>query len=180
MATPPVFTAGAVLTAAQMNGIGLWLVKSQTIGSAVSAVTVTDAFSADYDNYLITVNGGVASTTNFGDMTLGSTATGYYMSQNYMTYNSNTVGGISRQNQTRWIAITVGTTNVLNGQCWIHDPFNAKNTIVNAWYAQALTTGENSLVRGYLADTTSYTAFTLTASTGTWTGGQIRVYGTRN
>jgi hypothetical protein len=177
--TFPVFASGDVLNASDMNAVGLWLVKSQTIGSGVSSVAVTGAFSADYDNYLITVSGGVASTTNYGDLTVGSTATGYYMSQTYMTYNSNTVSGISRQNQTRWIGIITGTTNVLDGAFWLNNPFTAKNTVVHAWNAQTTTTGENSSIRGYLADTTSYTAFTLTASTGTWTGGTIRVYGLR-
>ena len=180
MATPPVFTAGAVLTAAQMNGIGLWLVKTQTIGSAVSTVTVTGAFSADYDNYLISITGGAASTTNYGDLALGSTATGYYMSTNYMTFNANTVSGISRANQAKFIGCFVGTTATLDGAIFLNSPFLAKNTVMHAHYAQTVATGENATFRGYLADTTSYTAFTLTASTGTWTGGEIRVYGMRN
>jgi hypothetical protein len=41
MATPPDFSSGAVLTAAQMNSVGLWLVKTQTVGTAVSSVAVT-------------------------------------------------------------------------------------------------------------------------------------------
>jgi len=40
---------------------GLTLVKSQTIGSAVSSVEVTGAFSATYDNYKVIVIGGVGS-----------------------------------------------------------------------------------------------------------------------
>ena len=61
MATPPTFSSGAVLTAAQMNSVGMWLVKTQTVGTAVSSVTVTGAFSADYDNYLILMSGGTGS-----------------------------------------------------------------------------------------------------------------------
>jgi hypothetical protein len=41
MATPPDFSSGAVLTAAQMNSVGLWLVKTQTVGTTVSSVAVT-------------------------------------------------------------------------------------------------------------------------------------------
>lgn len=159
---------------------GLVLVKSQTIGSAVSSVAVTGAFSTDYDNYMITVSGGVASTTNFADLTFGSTATGYYMSQNYMTFNANTVSGISRANQTRFIGVAAGTTNTFDATIFVMSPFLSKNTVVHSTYQQTITTGENGVFRGYLADTTSYTAFTLTASTGTWTGGTIRVYGYRN
>ena len=48
---------------------GLTLISSTTIGSAVSSVTVSNVFSSTYDNYLITVNGGAAST----DMNLNMT-----------------------------------------------------------------------------------------------------------
>lgn len=48
------FTTGEVLTASDTNtylaNSGLVFVKSQTIGSAVTSVTVSDAFSATYDN----------------------------------------------------------------------------------------------------------------------------------
>jgi len=180
MATPPDFTAGQVLTAAQMNAVGQWLVKAQTIGTAVSSVTVTGAFSADFDNYLITISGGVASTTNFGDMALGSTATGYYMSSNLMQFNSNTVSGISRANQTRFIGCFGATTATIDATIYVMSPFTAKNTIIHSHFAQATVAGENSTFRGFVDNTTSYTAFTLTASTGTYTGGTIRVYGLRN
>ena len=43
---------------------GLQLIKKQTIGSGVSSVIVTSAFSATYTNYLITVNDTAISTTN--------------------------------------------------------------------------------------------------------------------
>jgi hypothetical protein len=159
---------------------GLVLISSTTIGTTVSTVTVSNAFSATYDNYLITITGGVASTTNYGDLQLGSTTTGYYMSTNYMTFNANTVSGISRGNQAKFIGCFVATTATIDGAIFLHSPFLAKNTVMHAHYAQATAAGENGTFRGYLDDTTSYTAFTLTASTGTWTGGQIRVYGMRN
>ena len=54
------FTTGEVLTAADTNtylaNSGLVYVKSQTIGSAVSSVNVTSAFSSTYDNYVITLS----------------------------------------------------------------------------------------------------------------------------
>ena len=53
--TYPVFATGDVLNASDMNAVGLWLVKTQTIGSGVGSVAVTGAFSADYDNYKIIV-----------------------------------------------------------------------------------------------------------------------------
>jgi len=53
----PSFASGEVLTAADMNAVGLWLVKTQTVGTGVPSVVVTDAFSANYDNYLVTISG---------------------------------------------------------------------------------------------------------------------------
>ena len=56
-------TGWVFLSTSRANPGGLDLVKTQTIGSAVSTVTVSDVFSATYDNYLITINGGSGSTT---------------------------------------------------------------------------------------------------------------------
>jgi hypothetical protein len=51
MATPPVFTAGQVLTAAQMNAVGLWKVDSGTFSAVTSVSLPNGTFTADYDNY---------------------------------------------------------------------------------------------------------------------------------
>jgi hypothetical protein len=53
MATPPDFTAGQVLTAAQMNKIGLWVVKTETAFSAAASVTADSVFTADFTNYVL-------------------------------------------------------------------------------------------------------------------------------
>ena len=55
---------------------GLQLIKIQTIGSAVSSVTVSDVFNSIYDNYLVQLSGGVGSTAQNLNLTLGATATG--------------------------------------------------------------------------------------------------------
>ena len=62
--TYPVFASGDVLNASDMNAVGMWLVKTQTIGTAVSSVQVTNAFSTNYRNYLILLDGGVGSTSS--------------------------------------------------------------------------------------------------------------------
>ena len=61
--TLPTFTAGEILTSSVMNDVstlgnyqGLFHVKTQTIGSGVSSVTVSSAFSSDFDDYLVAVN----------------------------------------------------------------------------------------------------------------------------
>lgn len=174
----PSFSVGDVLTAADMNAIGLWLVKTQTIGSAVSSVTVSSAFTDDFENYLITINGGVSSTTNTIQMTLGSTSTGYYYGGKARTYagaDVNTEGS----NAAYWYAAE-GSTNSLTGYIYLSGPKLAKNTLFWSNIDTARTDGYHLTVGGYLANTTTYTAFTLTPNTGTLTGGIIRVYGYRN
>ncbi len=180
MAVPPVFTAGQVLTAAQMNAVGMWLVKAQTIGSGVSTVTLTDVFSADYDNYRVIVSGGAASTTNAFNMTFGATVTGYYFGTTNTVW-AGTVTGVGVSNGTS-APVGFGTTDALSVDLTVCNPFDAK---VTTFYGHniRIETGASGAARsfgGYLNNTTSYTAFTFTASTGTWTGGTVRVYGLRD
>jgi len=176
MATPPDFTAGQVLTAAQMNAIGLWHISRTTIGSAVSSVTVSNAFSADYDSYKIIVQGGAGSTGGDLDVTLGATTTGYYQGALFVIYAAGSAGGNAATNAANWDAGRMDTT-ALTMNMEIHSPFLTEyTTFQSAWSRAADAMGR---VGGYLNNTTSYTAFTITTSTGTMTGGTIDVYGFR-
>jgi len=67
---------------------GLRLLKKQTIGSAVSSVSVTDAFNATYANYKIIVSGGTASAENVIKMTLGASITGYSGAASRLSYST--------------------------------------------------------------------------------------------
>jgi hypothetical protein len=177
------YTAGQVLTAASLNANlsfaatnGLTLIKAQTIGTTVGSVTVSDAFSSTYDDYQIVVSGGVASTDNVLAMTLGATATGYYYGGSYNSYATNTFSGDNAQNTTNW-TVGVGSANNLDTVIQLKLPFVAKNTLYNSAGARSATSGISIRYGGYLANTTSYTAFTITALTGTMTGGTVYVYG---
>jgi len=180
--TFPVFASGDVLNASDMNAVGLWLVKTQTIGSAVSSVTVTGAFSADYDNYFVTISGGAGSQSAAVNLTLGSTATGYYWAANYAQYNTATGGFFNGNNDTKFGELCYMSTGAINLEFVVKNPFLADETFVNWRNAGAATTTINLNVTGggYINNTTSYTAFTLTTAAGTMTGGTIRVYGYRN
>ena len=182
-------TNGTVLTAdsAEATGLkwatpanGLTLVKTQTIGSAVSSVTVTSAFSATYDNYLINVSGGVASTDNNIEMTIGAAATGYVYNNLYMLYTGTTITGENSNSQVKWIRVGRGSANSIDCEITLKNPFNTKRT-TGQWRTSSAGAGQMwSIGGGALDDNTSYTAFTLTAATGTLTGGTIRVYGYQN
>jgi hypothetical protein len=180
------YTAGQVLTASSLNANfsfaasagGLVLIKSQTIGTTVNSVTVTGAFSADYENYRIIVSGGVASTICGLRLTLGATASDYY-SGGLDTNYAGTNGALGQAN-TAFLNFGGGTVNALTGTADINQPFAAKTTSYFSTHAFNLAGTNSSFSNGFLNNTTSYTAFTLTTSSGTLTGGTIRVYGYAN
>jgi hypothetical protein len=182
MALPVTFVAGDVLEAAQLNSNftylegagGLTLIKTETIGTTVASVTVTDAFSATYNAYKIIVDGGVGSTTALLQFKLGATATGYYETAIRATYSAGTVDAGAGANQTSFSRAGNVNANYINFAVDVINPFTAKYTLVNGMWISLTQGGQFS---GYLADTTSYTAFTLTPASGTLTGGNIKVYG---
>ena len=176
MATPPTFSSGAVLTAAQMNSVGLWLVKTQTIGNAVSSISVTNAFSADYENYRILISGGtssVAATYLKFALTGGSSV--YDQNFIYNTYAGAAVVGAGSVNGTTWpyagtCQSTEGTILVVE----LQQPFLTKYTMFSAPILNFELAGT---VAGRHKSATSFTGFTVTPTTGTLTGGTIAVYG---
>jgi hypothetical protein len=157
----------------------LTLVKTQTIGSAVSTVTVTNAFSATYDAYKITLIGGSASTGANLRLQLGASTTGYY---DVVLYVANT--GVTTplaagsNNGSLFARIGTGDTNGLQMNIDIIGPFLAKQTSFNGLHTFG--PGAYGVAAGFHDVSTSYTDFTLSPSAGTLTGGEIRVYGYAN
>ena len=175
----PDFSPGEVLTAAAMDSIGLWLVKSQTIGTGVSSVTVTGAFSADYDNYLIMLAGGSATADGDFQMTLGSTTAGYFLAMPYGNYTGGSAVAFTNDGSS-WQFVGASRTTMLTVNINVLSPFLTNETAISGFYTGPTTSGVSGAVGGFLNNTTSYSGFTLTPSTGTMTGGTIRVYGYRN
>jgi hypothetical protein len=159
---------------------GLTFIKSQTIGTTVSSVTVTGAFSSTYDNYLITINGGVASTSNNLNITLGSTNTGYYYFGVYGNATASTVLGDNGNNQASFAYAAACDTSNISGEIRLQNPNLAKRTMISVTSARTSTGQVNAFFNGSETSTTQHTDFTLTTSSGTVTGGTIRVYGYQN
>jgi hypothetical protein len=176
----PSFATGEVLTAADMNAVGLWLVKTVSVGASnVSAVDVTSAFSSTYDNYLISysdidasINGAgfflrfgtIASpvTTNyrFGGLFSGYTGTNINLNQNTPGYWE--VGGTS--------------SDKASGQFYV----NAPNLATPSFYTSQFARSDAAFViSGIQTDLTQHTGFHFYPSSGTMVGGTIRVYGLR-
>jgi len=169
-------------TAKTVSAGGLTLITTQTIGSAVSSVTVTGCFSATYENYRIILSGGVASTNVNLRLTLGATSTGYYGFAVYGVHNSNTVNGTAENNTAFWDYCFLGSANALTGVVDLLQPQTAKHSQVIAFtqVAASSASGISVFKSGFLDDATQYTAFTLTCNTGNITGGTIKVYGYSN
>jgi hypothetical protein len=108
---------------------------------------------------------------------LGSTTTGYYGGLIYINDSSSTPTGALDLNTAQFTYGGGGNTNknLINAE--IHNPFSTKWTLFNCW---TMSFSNFSTYSGELRDTTSYTSFTITPSSGTITGGNIRVYGYRN
>ena len=159
---------------------GLVLVKSQTIGTAVSSVTVTDAFSADYDNYKITLNGGVSSQENILSLQLGGQTTAYYGSLLYATHTSSTPLAQAVNNSSSFTYAGNGNTNSQMMNVELMSPFIlSRRTTISAVASRTLNTSYSGQFTGYFNGGTSFTGFTIGTNGGTMTGGTIRVYGYR-
>ena len=174
--TYPVFASGDVLNASDMNGVGLWLVKSQTVGTGVSSVTVTGAFPSDYNAFKVVYQGGVASTGTTIGITLGASATGYSMSLPYVTYGSASPAGTSVSGGTYWALVGYGTASGMGLNVDIFDPNLARFTRGFGWYVSEAEAGAWA---GIHKVATAYTDMTLSFFGGTATGGTVSVYGYR-
>jgi hypothetical protein len=179
--TYPTFASGDVLNASDMNAVGLWLVKSQTVGSGVSSVTVTGAFSADYDNYKILYTGGVGSTASTFALQLKTSggsvsSTGYF----YGTYGWTYAGAAANANGSNAASFAFGGAG---DPAWVtmnvelQSPFGSRYTVMSSQVAYASYVVTSNCVHALAS---SYADFTITPSAGTLTGGTIRVYGYRN
>jgi hypothetical protein len=171
-------TSGQILTSAYVNNninSGLVYIKEQTIGSAVSSVTVSGAFSTDYDNYLIKIVGGVLSTTAQFYLRFGATVSGYKWQLLYGSYNS-TPGAEGTSSGTEIRYAGNGDTTGFDAHIEVMSPFLAKNTKT---ISSEFSSGDVGSSFGVVPNTTSYTAFTILPNSGTITGGTITVYGYR-
>jgi hypothetical protein len=176
--TYPTFNSGQVLTSAEMNAVGMWLISKTTIGTAVATVTTGTVFSSDFDNYRVIIRGVKSSTTSDLLINFGGTTTGYYGSAFYDNYNG-AVTGTNRRNNGANLYIG-GVETALGEQVIsmdIANPFIAMSTSINGGYYG---NGYSGWFGGTQANSTSFTTLTVRPAAGTITGGTITVYGYRS
>jgi hypothetical protein len=174
----PDFSPGEVWTAQAADSIGLWLVKTQTIGTGVSSVTVTGAFSADYDNYKIIISGGTNSVgTDASFQLTGITGSNYQTVGYFMIPGVATVNAYGPAASTQWLVGSINATRY-TAEFDVISPFLSQEKFMLNMAGISTTTYYN--FSGLCTSTSSATGFSYISNTGAFTGGTIRVYGYRN
>lgn len=190
----PSFSVGEVLTAADMNAVGLWRVTSCTVtsvgGTAATAsngvvtvgtnntsVTVSNAFSADYDQYLILINHGTHSGVgdNMNFQFSGITTSVYQTAGSFVLYGTPTLNAFASAATTSWLCGFFGSSNTATS-ITVFNPNIAKQKGMIAQSAMSY----NYSFNGQCTSTSTATGFVLSPTAGSISGQRIRVYGYRN
>jgi hypothetical protein len=156
-------------------GVGLVPILTQTIGTAVSSVTVNNAFSATYENYRVIYSGGSSSGAGEFNLSLGGITSGYSSSLIYASGTTPTAASQNSVSSWFWAGTTDGT--FAESSFDITNPFDTKR---KSYISSLKLNSARGVSSGFCTSTASATAFTLTPTTGTITGGTIRVYGYKN
>ena len=153
---------------------GLVLLSTTTIGSAVSSVVVSNAFSSTYDSYKIIIGGtGIGSTPLAISLKLGASTTQYYSSGIFTPYTGGT-SALQVNNGSVWTY--AGWANSSTQACNI-DLIGPANATYTKFFAKYTAVDGSTPMDGIHQVATAYTDFTLATNTGTLTGGTISVYG---
>ena len=179
------YSSGDILTASDLNqSSGLVLVKSQTIGSAVSSVTVTDAFSSTFENYKITMSGSVFSLDGyslrfrFGNGGTILSGADYWGGGYAVIYDSTTQTHGQYGANYLHIGFTSNVTNRTSASFDVMAPYpTSAATSLMGFTGGYLSGFWFSYLYAPLARVTDLHFYT---GGGTMTGGTIRVYGYNN
>jgi len=173
------YSSGDVLTAADLNqSSGLVFVKSQTIGTGVSSVTVTGAFSSTFENYRVLITDYTGSSVPQWIEFQWEGITASYYGATHKVDRFGTASNVGRNNQSSLlIGETVSAAGPAGISLEVYSPANGGNAGIssNAVGSLSLITAAGS--RSF---STTATGFLIKPSGGTLTGGIIRVYGYNN
>jgi len=153
----------------------LALVKTQTIGTAVSSVTVSSAFSATYASYKIFVTGRAASANGRLSLQLDGLTASYYSGAFGALFTTGAFTGLAGNNVAKWFNAGFHETAFLAMNVELVNPFLTTNTVFSAAVMQ-IDSGFGASA-GTQESATSATGFVIAPASGTMTGGTIRVYG---
>jgi hypothetical protein len=185
MATPPDFSSGAVLTAAQMNTVGMWKIATGIVNTGTS-FDLTN-FSADYDSYKLVLTQ-IRTNVAGGSIQLrmvnsGTPAIiGYYWGVTAVDTAVGTSAVFRGNNST-----LLETLSVQNGavsgmvSVEIHNPFTTQYTSFNGQSTDSRAGASYSGISfaGQLATSTSYNGIRVLLSANSFTNCNYTIYGYR-
>jgi hypothetical protein len=168
--------AGLQIGGSAVVSAGLVFISRTTIGSAVSSVTLSNIFSADYDNYRILISGGSGSSNQFMQFSFPGAATAAYNYQIIYGAWNNTASASGASGAVAYFPYmgTVTTTS-LQGCVDIQSPYLTEQTFLGSFYARPGHIG--AWCSSVLNDSSSYTGITVAPASGTFSDGNIDVYG---
>lgn len=157
---------------------GLNLITSQTIGSAVATIDISNCFSADYDQYLVSWRTTPSTTLKLKAQFLTSVpaaiTTGYYYAGWYSQYTSATLNGANQNNGSSYEVGSISASSQGSGQFTLLNPFVTDISYMTTQFVDA---GNPYQYSGYNSSILALPSLRLTTSTGTITGGYVKVYG---
>jgi hypothetical protein len=179
----PSFSAGEVLTAADMNAVGLWKVASTTF-NASPGVEMQNCFTSDYRNYLVQVSyyGSAATNTFIQYMTGTNTKDTAATYNRYGFYFLGSVINLTATGQTSEFVTNHGTSSSTfsTATMTIFSPAISgvhTNSSNQAWASDSAL---NVFLNSNKAATTAYTGLYFAPATATTITGTITIYGMRN
>jgi hypothetical protein len=176
MATPPIFVAGQVLTAAQMNAVGQWVVVAETTFTASSTITASSVFTSDYQTYLFVARY-TTTTTGNGDFQLavGGVAAATNYTRQVINASSTTVSASRTTGATNLPGFLSNTDGAFEANvfAYINGPNLVAPTLFNIQRNSSSGSFNNiiwSAVSAVHTTSTAYDGFVITMGSGTTTG----------
>ena len=176
MAVPPVFVAGQVLTAAQMNKIGLWEITPQTLFSGASNIGNSGVFTSDFSDYLLVIRATTSTTGSGGfQLTLASVPASTLYSRQVLAVDGTTVTASRDTAQSNLLGVPQTTNGAYAGInfLYISRPALAEPTLFMLQIANAngsFTSIGNRYITGMHETATAYDGWSINMSAGTTTG----------
>jgi hypothetical protein len=184
MATPPDFSVGQTLTAAQMNAVGLWKITTVT-PTAATTISVNNCFTSDFTNYVVLVT--PITVASASDVTIRLTTSGTASSSNYYVSNifveNTSITSTGENNITSWRGISIGLSAVAASLNVLKFDIFGPATTERTRYQMSSSAWTGSQIRyrqgmGFHDQTVSYDGFQLIATSNITA--TISVYGYRD
>lgn len=186
--TYPSFTSGDILTAADMNAVGLWKIGSGTLAGATT--NFQGCFTSTYRNYRIVIDqGGSSGTSDFymrflqgASETTGATANNYWAYTGILSNSANNPS-TAQANIAQYLGVTItgGTTAGASIMIDLYNPQTANKTHATVQALNLVPGAYSARSGGFSFDTNAvFDGFAIKSLTAVTLTGNVTIYGYRN